>query len=504
MLFPTYEFLVFFIITFTLGSFLKQRLIAYKYFLLFVNIIFYSFWSLQFLGLLVIDVIINYLIIQALIKTQRNFFFLILGLLVNLIYLGFFKYYNFFCDSLQGLLETLKIPSDIQILQIITPIGISFYTFRTISHLIDCYRNQLPNPKFLDYAVYITFFPQIASGPIARANGFYQQLNSYQKSEYKIETVIILIISGLFKKYTLSSFLFNFTQIPFKVPDNYTSIDLILAAIAYSCLIYVDFSGYSDLANAISSLLGFQVVQNFNMPYRAQSLQEFWRRWHISLSEWLRDYLYIPLGGSHQGKLRKHFNLLLTMVIGGFWHGAGVNFLIWGLLHGIGLIINHIWKDTINKIQAIYQANIDNYNFQVFRFLGMSKKTFSNKYFLFNLKNFVLMCIPILFGVFTFTYVTLCWIFFTTSNLETALNFLHQIINIDSHTTISSPFNNWRLYAVFIVVFIMNFYGDKINVFLEKILEKNFFLQIVFVSSLLYVIFRLGPNTVPPFIYFNF
>ena len=484
MLFPTYEFLIFFTIIFTLSIFLKHRVSAYKYFLLFASLIFYSVWSLNFLGLLVTDTVINYLILKGIANNKHKKVFLVLGLIVNLIYLGFFKYYNFFVDSLYELLNSVQLQFSFPVLQIIAPVGISFNTFRIIAHLVDCYRNQQQCPSFLDYAVYVTYFPQIGSGPISRPNEFYTQLNSSKKYDYQIETVIILVISGLFKKYTLSSFLFNFIQLPFSLPEQYSSFDLILSALAYSCLIYVDFSGYSDLANAISSLLGFKPIQNFDMPYRSQSLQEFWRRWHISLSEWLRDYLYIPLGGSKKGKYRKHFNLLLTMVIGGFWHGAGLNFIIWGGLHGLGLIVNHLWKDFCK----IFQQNSSSA-------ISSSKTSFQKL-----TANLAQFCYLIL----TFGFVTLCWIFFNTPNYENAIKFLQGMFNFSSGIS-TVQFNVWQLYVVFFIVFLMNFAGDKISEYSSKFLSRqNFLLQTTFIFSLLYVIFRLGPNTVPPFIYFNF
>ncbi|MGL4377432.1 MAG: MBOAT family O-acyltransferase, partial [Microcoleaceae cyanobacterium] len=343
MLFPTYQFLIFFIIIFSIGISWKKDVVRYKIFLLIVSLVFYGFWSWQFLGLLSLCTIINYLFLIPL-GQKKSKFVLIVALIFNIGYLGVFKYYNFFINSLLENITTLKIPENLTTLQIFVPLGVSFYIFRIISHLIDSYQQTITHPSFINYATYITYFPQIASGPITRAPEFYQQLNTPKRYDYKIEEVIVLILSGLFKKYTLSSFLFNFTQSPFKLPHNYSSFDLMLSAIAYTCLIYVDFSGYSDLANAISSLLGFAPIQNFNMPYRSRSLQEFWQRWHISLSEWLRDYLYIPLGGNRKGKLRQYLNLMLTMLIGGFWHGAGLNFILWGGLHGIGLIINHTWK----------------------------------------------------------------------------------------------------------------------------------------------------------------
>ena len=425
--------------------------------------------------------------------------------IINIVYLGFFKYYNFFIDSFQETLNLLQIHSNIQILEVIIPIGISFYTFRIISHLIDCYRNQISCPRFLDYFIYITYFPQIASGPISRAKEFYQQLNSQDKYKYKIERVIILIISGLFKKYTLSSFLFNFTKLPFQLPEQYSSFDLILAALAYSCYIYVDFSGYSDLANAISNLLGFPSVNNFNMPYRARSLQEFWHRWHISLSEWLRDYLYIPLGGSRKGKVRKNFNLLLTMVIGGFWHGAGFNFIIWGFLHGFGLIVNHIWKGIVNKSQTVNQFKETNIENQLIIFSDDKESKIFLKWCIFYMQKYLSLCKPIFFSILTFSYITFCWIFFNTPNLEISWKFLRQIINISSNSIFLSQFNIWQLYTVFCIVLVMNFYGDKISFFMQNIIARcNLLFQILFVSTSLYIVFRLGPSTVPPFVYFGF
>ncbi|WP_236141985.1 MBOAT family O-acyltransferase [Nostoc sp. CMAA1605] len=424
---------------------------------------------------------------------------------MNLSYLGFFKYYNFFIDSLQEIFNILKISSDIQILSVLVPVGISFYTFRIISHLIDSYKNQLPCPKFLDYLVYITYFPQIASGPIARAKEFYQQLNSDQKYNYQTERVVILIISGLFKKYTLSSFLFNFTQSPFQIPEQYSSFDLILAALAYSCYIYVDFSGYSDLANAISSLLGFPPVPNFNMPYCAQSLQDFWRRWHISLSQWLRDYLYISLGGSRKGYWRKYFNLLMTMVIGGFWHGAGLNFLIWGFLHGIGLVVTHLWQDLIKNFKKQKQSHQDSLNHHIIVASKISHRQVFIGWLRFYFQRITSILRPTFACILTFSYVTLCWIFFNTSNWETSLKFLQQMVNTSSNIEVRSQFNVWQLYITFIIIFIMNFYGDKFSGYLQNILSKsNLIIQTILISTLLYTVFRLGPNTVPPFVYFGF
>lgn len=474
MLFLTYQFLAFFIIIFSLAISLKKQIDLYKNFLLVSSLIFYSFWGLNFLILLIISTAINYWILTELnIKPQFSKLILTWGIIFNCLSLGVFKYYNFFADGLLGFLSFLQIPNAVQTVEIIAPVGVSFYTFRMIAHLVDCYRQELPTPHWIDYGVYITYFPQIASGPIARAKDFYKQLNSHQKYDYKIEEVIVLFLSGLFKKYTLASFLFNFTQLPFSSPEQYSRLDLLLAVIAYACLIYVDFSGYSDLSNGISTVLGFRPIQNFNCPYRSLSLQEFWRRWHISLSEWLRDYLYIPLGGNRLGQWRQYLNLFLTMLIAGFWHGAGLNFIVWGVLHGLGLIINHGFK-TSNLSKKI-----------VLFYSGFS---------------------PLLSAIncsLTFSFVCLTWIFFQSPSIETAFSFIQNLLLSNVQAV---QFNYLQLYGViFIVLVLINFDGEQITTMLVRLFSlNNIFFRVVLLSGFVYGILMLGPNTVPPFIYFNF
>jgi alginate O-acetyltransferase complex protein AlgI len=471
MLFPTYQFLAFFIIIFSIGISLKSKVALYKVFLLTTSIIFYSFWSFDFLYLLFGSILVNYLILRALYKNAKNNYFLILGIIINVIYLGIFKYYNFFANSLFQLLNSLNIPTNFQVLQIIAPVGVSFYTFRIIAHLVDAYDQKFPCPGFVDYAVYVSYFPQIAAGPISRGKEFYSQLNTAKKYNYEIAEVIVLILSGLFKKYTLSSFLYNFTQLPFRLPQQYSSVDLILAAISYSCLIYVDFSGYSDLANGISCLLGFKPIKNFNMPYQALSLQDFWRRWHISLSEWLRDYIYIPLGGSKNGKFRKYVNLLLTMAIGGFWHGTGINFIVWGMIHGGGLVVNHLGKDWSQN-------------------LHFQKENLGSK--IGHIGNWFL----------TFSFVTLSWVFFQSPSLEIAISFFQGILHSQNNLI---QFNYWQLYLVFLIIGLMNFYGEQLTKILLKLFAmQNLFAQVSLVSIFMYTILMLGPSSVPPFIYFSF
>lgn len=471
MLFPTYQFLIFFILVFCSAILLKNKVFPYKLLLLVVSLIFYAFWNSWFLALLVTDILINYSLLKLLfVKQTHRKLILTLTIILNFGYLGVFKYFNFFADSLFAFLNYLNLQTSFPIIQIIAPVGISFYTFRIIAQFLDCYHYKILCPNLIDYSVYISYFPQIASGPIARPLEFYRELNIPQKYNYDISEVIALILSGLFKKYTISSFLFNFTQLPFRTPQQYSSLDLILASFAYAGLIYTDFSGYSDLSNGISCLLGFKPIPNFNMPYQSRSLQEFWRRWHISLSQWLRDYLYIPLGGNRKGKTRQLFNLFLTMLIGGFWHGAGWTFIIWGSLHGIGLIVNHLWKETAKKLPL--------------------KSAFFAK------------IVPLTYWLITFLFITFTWIFFNAVSLEAAGQFITGIF-ISPIKTIQ--FNYWQLYACLALILALNFYGDKFSqLFKQTLNHSHIILQIAIISLCTYTILKLGPSTVPPFIYFNF
>lgn len=471
MLFPTYQFLIFFILVFSLTIFLKKKVFIYKIFLLLISLIFYAFWSSFFLALLITDIIINYSLLKLLfVKQNHRKQILAITLIFNLCYLGVFKYFNFFADSLFAFLNSLNVQLSFPIIQIIAPVGISFYTFRIIAQFLDCYHYKILCPNLIDYSIYISYFPQITSGPIARPLEFYRQLNNSQKYNYEIAEVIILILSGLFKKYTLSSFLFNFTQLPFRTPQQYSSLDLILASFAYAGLIYTDFSGYSDLSNGISCLLGFKPVPNFNMPYQSRSLQEFWRRWHISLSEWLRDYLYIPLGGNRKGKIRQLFNLFLTMLIGGFWHGVGWTFIVWGSLHGLGLIVNHLWKEIAKKFT---------FNSQILAKIA-----------------------PLAYWLITFIFITITWIFFNAISLEAATQFISGIFTSSIKTI---EFNYWQLYACLTLILALNFYGDKFSFFFKETLNRSHIIfQIAIISLCTYTILKLGPSTVPPFIYFNF
>ncbi|SVC07926.1 uncharacterized protein METZ01_LOCUS260780, partial [marine metagenome] len=266
----------------------------------------------------------------------------------NLGMLGFFKYADFFVDSFVDVLSDLGITVSATPLNIILPVGISFYTFQTMSYSIDIYRRVLePTDRLLDFALFVGFFPQLVAGPIVRARDFLSQLATDDRSPIDTGRAIRLILGGLFKKMVLADVLAaQLVDGVFADPGGATGLETLLAVYGYALQIYGDFSGYSDIAIGIALLLGFRFSANFDQPYRALSLRDFWRRWHISLSSWLRDYLYIGLGGSRRGRARTMRNLLATMVLGGLWHGAGWTFVLWGALHGVGLVVERlVWPE---------------------------------------------------------------------------------------------------------------------------------------------------------------
>ena len=270
-----------------------------------------------------------------------------LGVLANLSLLGFFKYYGWFSEELNALLTSLEVGRELPLLEIVLPIGISFYTFQGISYIVDLYRGELDRPRpLIDVMFFISFFPHLVAGPIVRAASFLPQLERPpDPNRVFVGLGVMLILWGVFKKAVVANWLaVSLVDKAFFDPAAYGAIDLLAATYGYAVQIYCDFSAYSDIAIGVAALLGYRFQRNFNQPYRAETLADFWRRWHMSLSSWLRDYLYIPLGGSRHGRLRTYLNLLLTMVLGGIWHGAAWKFVIWGALHGGMLALERMFS----------------------------------------------------------------------------------------------------------------------------------------------------------------
>ncbi len=344
MLFPTITFAVFLVLVLAVHTVLLERPTAWKASMLVASYVFYGWWDWRFLTLIWISTGVDFVAGRAIHGTDdpgRRRLWLWCSLATNLGMLGFFKYAGFFVDSFVDLLGSLGVEASPGPLGIILPVGISFYTFQTMSYSIDIHRRVLvPTDRLLDFALFVGFFPQLVAGPIVRARDFLAQLATDDRSPIDTGRATRLVLGGLFKKMVLADVLgARLVDGVFADPGGSTGLETLLGIYGYALQIYGDFSGYSDIAIGIALLLGFRFPANFDQPYRALSLQDFWRRWHISLSSWLRDYLYIGLGGSRGGRGRTARNLMATMLLGGLWHGAGWTFVLWGAIHGIGLVV---------------------------------------------------------------------------------------------------------------------------------------------------------------------
>jgi D-alanyl-lipoteichoic acid acyltransferase DltB (MBOAT superfamily) len=351
MLFPTLSFGLFFLLVYAVAWLLRGSNEWRKIALLMASWVFYGAWDARFVALLILSGLFNWGIgglIAAYDGHERARRVLLgLGIAANLAILGFFKYYGFFMEQVAGLLHTLGWQRDLQILQIVLPVGISFFTFQAMSYVIDVYRRATGPATLLDMTLLMSFFPHLVAGPIVRASHLIPQFQRVPEiSRSMAATGLVLIVWGLFKKAVIASELATgLVDGVFSDPSAHSSVDLLFGAYGYAVQIYCDFSAYSDMAVGLAALLGYRFPHNFNQPYRAESLQDFWRRWHISLSSWLRDYLYVSLGGSRHGLRRLCLALMATMLLGGLWHGASWNFVIWGGLHGTILAGERLWRE---------------------------------------------------------------------------------------------------------------------------------------------------------------
>lgn len=402
MLFNSFQFLIFFPIVLTLYFLLPFRyrtvlLLASSYF-------FYMCWKAQYIVLILISTIIDYfaaLCMGTIQEKRRRKAFLLLSLLCNLGLLFIFKYYNFFDQSLQGLLSFFHIPYTSRVLDVVLPVGISFYTFQTLSYTIDVYRGkQKPMKNFITFALYVAYFPQLVAGPIERSSRLLPQL--CKKHMLDIDRIINgmrIVLWGFFKKIVIADRLSPFVDVIYSNPEGFTGVHFVVATVFFSFQIYCDFSGYSDIAIGISKIMGIDLMINFKTPYFSKSISEFWKRWHISLSTWFRDYLYIPLGGNKVRIPRWYLNLFIVFVISGFWHGANWTFLIWGGIHGFYLVFS--------ILSAPYRESLAS-------FLGLIKRPLLHK----SLKVLI-------------TYILVCisWIFFRADSMSDALYILTHLFD---------------------------------------------------------------------------
>jgi D-alanyl-lipoteichoic acid acyltransferase DltB (MBOAT superfamily) len=333
-----------------------------KIHLLISSYIFYGYWDWRFCSLIMMSTLIDYTVGLKLYKTKdqkKRKRFLLVSIFSNLGFLAFFKYFNFFSTSFEAILTKFGIEASFVTLNVLLPVGISFYTFQTMSYTIDIYRNKLkPTSSLLDFSLFVAFFPQLVAGPIERAVNLLPQIKDLKlPTKFQIHQGIVLITIGLFRKVILGDSTGRIVDHIFGQMEYYSSFELIVGLLLFYIQIYADFSGYSHIARGTAKLLGVEIMKNFEQPYFSPNITEFWRRWHISLSSWLRDYLYIPLGGNRKGKIRTYINQLITMLLGGLWHGASWNFVIWGGLHGIFLAIHKlICKRKIISENYVYQG----------------------------------------------------------------------------------------------------------------------------------------------------
>jgi len=350
MLFNSTEYFVFFLLVLILYYFLGHR--WQNRILLVASYFFYGWWDWRFLFLIFISTVTDYYCaIQIENRPTRGSKkpFLILSLVVNLSLLGFFKYWDFFIESFRGLLSQFGFYASPMTLQVILPIGISFYIFKTISYSIDVYRGEIkPTTNFFDYALFVSFFPQLLAGPIERAKAFLPQIEKSRKFiPDQFMQGMQLIFWGIFQKVFVADNLGVIVDQIYKNPDA-NGVQYVIATWAFTFQIFCDFSGYTDIARGTSNCFGIEIMENFKQPYFATNPPDFWRRWHISLSSWLRDYLYIPLGGNRGDRWKTYRNLMVTMVLCGLWHGAAWNFILWGAYHGLALV-GYRWVKTFRK-----------------------------------------------------------------------------------------------------------------------------------------------------------
>ncbi len=356
MFFNSVPFALFFSVFFVAYWLLARRRRARHLLILAGSYFFYGWWDWRFLGLILVSTLVDYAAGLLLVQTEKprqRRLLVACSLAANLGILGFFKYFDFFSESAARMLGDLGFHVDPFVLALVLPPGISFYTFQTLSYTLDIYRRKLePTESFLDFACFVAFFPQLVAGPILRASHFLPQMTARKDYEPRAGLDgLYLVLRGLFKKIVIADTVarlvvdpvFGVAGVPAAL-SGFNSLDVLAAAYGFSLQIYCDFSGYSDIAIGLSQLLGFSIPDNFRSPFKADSIKNLWERWHISLSTWFRDYVYIPLGGSRVGRVRHLFNLVATFTISGLWHGAAWTFVVWGLIHGIFRALESVWE----------------------------------------------------------------------------------------------------------------------------------------------------------------
>ena len=520
--FFVYFFTLFILLFFALRNHHKAR----RYVFCIFSLYFFYKASGWFVGLVLVSAVVDFFLSNAIYREKsksKKKFLLVLSILFNLGMLFYFKYTDFFIEISNSLFDTKFNP-----LNLILPIGISFYTFENLSYTVDVYRGEFkPANKFSDYLLFLAFFPKLMMGPIVRAHDFVPQINEpYVISERDFAKGFFLIISGLIKKLVISDYItLNMVDYMFDNPALHTGVENLMAVYGYAMVIYCDFSGYSEIAIGIALWLGFKIPPNFMSPYQSLNITEFWRRWHISLSTWLKDYLYIPLGGNrnfsvasfifvggflvgsfimgvelfHLSNLwaavvsavlllifiipavitRKtsgiaaNFNLLTTMLLGGFWHGASWNFIIWGAIHGVGLGIHKIWMLLTDKSLAAFNQS------RIYKIIS---------------------------GILTFHFVCFAWIFFKAEDLEIAKTMIYQIFN-NFDISVFGPFYDnykgvvWMILAAMVLHLIPDNLADKV-IARTKTIPMVVYILVFFLFLILYGYFKSAEQVMPIYLQF--
>ncbi|MGI8689976.1 MAG: MBOAT family O-acyltransferase [Thermomicrobiales bacterium] len=476
MLFPTLTFAVFFMLVYPIYWLLRERGgWAWKPFILVASYIFYGFWDWRFVFLIIASTIVNQWLAVWIdppgYRWRRPL--LVVAIVFNLVILGVFKYYGFFIDSLNTSLRRLGIGTRLPMLEIIVPVGVSFFTFQAITYIVDTYKSKIKPASLIDFAVYLAFFPHLVAGPIVRAAEFIPQLRQAQPVERRqASRAAWLIAFGLFKKVVIASNVATAIVDPvFALPGQHSALEILLAVYGYAVQIYADFSGYTDMAIGIALLLGITFPQNFDRPYIAVSLQDFWRRWHMTLSRWLRDYLYIPLGGNRKGRWKTYRNLLLTMTLGGLWHGASLTFVAWGLFHGLGLAVER-WFGERRAARGVAEP----------------EHAAAARQWLGRLLTFNLVCVG--------------WVLFRSDNFGTAITVLTRSVTAWGS---AAPLVTINLLLVIAGALAMQYFPTRLSHRFEiAFAEPPLFVQGAVMGVVVALIFALGPKGVAPFIYYQF
>ena len=487
MLFNSLDFAIFFPIIFILYWAISRNITARNILLLVASYVFYGWWDWRFLFLIFISSVVDFIVGKKIYQTenkQKRKQLLLVSLLVNLGFLAYFKYANFFIETFVDSFRLFGKELEVSTLNIILPVGISFYTFQTLSYTIDIYRKQLePSKGPLPFFTFVAFFPQLVAGPIERASHLLPQFYTKHKFDYnQVKSGVLLMAFGLFKKMVIADRVSILVNQVYNNPEGYQGYEIILATILCAFQIYCDFSGYSDIAIGAGRTMGFDLMKNFRSPYLSKSLTEFWRRWHISLSTWFRDYVYIPLGGSKHGKYNTYRNLFLVFLISGLWHGAAMTFIIWGTIHGVIIVMEKAFTAQRNKVAAV---------------LGVDKKSVSRKIFY--------------IGV-TFTVVCFAWIFFRANSLSDSM----VIIKNGTYLNWSQVLNFYKLglnpqefWTAFIAIFLLVLFEwtHQKTSFTKQLSAQPlvfrwvFYLMIVFALIIFGVYGDMAPKE---FIYFQF